>query len=134
MVFFTCKNLLVILLQVYRLVVIYCESKGNDDDESTETRECRGSLSFDNDANSINFLPENKNSNNPVPKNKLNNYTKKDDDKAKHTANNRVSPTPQETRTHPTRLSWQNDSKKSGSLNHPNALSDPNTPVFPRNK
>lgn len=32
MVFFTCKNLLVIILQIYRLFVIYCEAKKEEND------------------------------------------------------------------------------------------------------
>ena len=41
MVFFTCKNLLVIVLQVYRLFVIYCNAEDDDENEQTEIQESR---------------------------------------------------------------------------------------------
>ena len=125
MVFFTCKNLLVILLQLYRLIVIYCEKEDEKEDKFDIRSERRGS-SIGNETNLSNLSSE---SQNPIVRQKQTNQNgsnAKERGKSKphlKKNHNKVNPETANQTSNP-RRSWENPQfQRNDNFDHPNAVS-----------
>ena len=135
MVFFTCKNLLVILLQIYRLIVIYQDGKKEQCvdklNEGIPSREHESSLYTDKERNTRplktkqqRVSPE---KNPDEDENEMKSISPQE--KKGKGSTNRITPTPPETcSADEKKQSWQDSSKPKNPL-HPNSVIDTNSPT-----
>jgi len=149
MVFFTCKNLLVILLQLYRLIVIYCEKDTGDEEDKIDIQRSQRDSSIGNETNLTNLSAENRNpaaqtpqiiqgsdskkpskrnstNQNSVAKTPLNNKdgdSKRLSKKNSNKNQNKIKPAPPENKqTNNVRKSWESP-QINDYMDHPNAVS-----------